>query len=178
MVLNIVKARSYFLRRDYLALGCLTAANAGVMLLLVILGEFPKRYQCDKQSVGKEAARGFWGRTLFVWLNATLLFGFRNKLSVDDLPSLGSGFSSARLAAAFEPVWVKRMFLEPILPTYRLTLISRLGFLSTVDGGNFLVINLVVYLCRASSPTLHCVLVFTALSHQEYPRVCSRGYRI
>ncbi|KAM4067250.1 ABC transporter [Hirsutella rhossiliensis] len=61
----------------------------------------------DASSLGRESTSGFWGRSLFLWLNSTLLIGFRSIISVGDLQDLGPALSSTRLFAKFEPFWAK-----------------------------------------------------------------------
>lgn len=107
LIIDITKTRSYFLRSatGLYPLACITAAIAALEAILLVLGELPKRYNAKGDNLGPEATRGFWGRTFFIWVNSTLFLGFRNILSPKDLPDLDPSFSSARLAAQFEPIW-------------------------------------------------------------------------
>jgi hypothetical protein len=108
MFLDIARARSFFLRSNShtVASGYVTIST--LKFAVLVLTEIPKRYKsATKKDLGKEAVSGFWNRTLFLWLNSTLFFGFRNRLSVDDIPNLGPGFSSEKLAEAFEPNWIR-----------------------------------------------------------------------
>jgi hypothetical protein len=110
LLLDVARARSYFLRSaiGLYALGCITAAVAVTKFVLLALGEFPKRYRSTGDAPGPELTTGFWGRTFFVWVNSTLFLGFRNVLSLADLPALEAESASAKLAAIFEPIWKKR----------------------------------------------------------------------
>ena len=127
LLLDAGRARSYFLRSDIglYTLGCLTVAIAVTKFALLALGEFPKRYRSKGETPGPESTTGFWGRTFFVWVNSSLILGFRNILSVADLPNLEVEFASAKLAAIFEPIWKKgtptRKFASDKFPVHWLT---------------------------------------------------------
>ena len=110
LLLDAARARSYFLRREIglYSVACLTVAIAVTKLLLVALGEIPKRYESKNDELAPESTSGFWARTFFIWVNSTLLLGFRNILTIADLPNLDADFASTRLAAVFQSVWVKR----------------------------------------------------------------------
>lgn len=110
ILLDAAKARSFFLRRDLglYSIACLTSAVTATKILLLFMEEVPKRYRVAKGQRGPETTCGFWSRTLLVWINPTIFLGFKNILSVDDLPNLDQRFSSARLAAIFEPIWNTR----------------------------------------------------------------------
>ena len=116
-LLDAARARSYFLRKDtgLYTVACLTTAVAGTKLVLLIAEELPKRYQIPQEKVGPDTKRGFWARTFLVWMNSTFFIGFRNILSVENLPNLGEKFSSAKLAAAFEPRWMKRELITCLI---------------------------------------------------------------
>lgn len=108
LILNIAKARSYFLRSGLDGLGRLTAVIAGLEFILLLLQEISKRrlVRVDfTAALGRETLSGFWNRRLFLWINSTLLLGFRSILTVDDLPGLGPEFDSATLHARFLKQW-------------------------------------------------------------------------
>lgn len=77
--------------------------------LLLLCEEVSKRRFISRESlrlaVGREAASGFWTRSLFLWLNSTLFIGFRHALKVEDLPSLAPEFHSKTAYEAFRPQW-------------------------------------------------------------------------
>jgi hypothetical protein len=105
---DVVRSRSYFLRPGYYVFGFLSVATGALKLLLLILEEIPKtsRFVPGPQlAVGSEARSGFWNRTLFIWLNRTLLRGFRKVLTVDDLENLGLEFTSEYLLSIFLEKW-------------------------------------------------------------------------
>lgn len=111
ILLDAAQSRSFLLRSDEMhSIGIITAVMAGVKFTLILLGEIPKRLNPDIEKHGKlnfEATGGFWNRTLMVWLNSTLFFGFRNRLTMGHLERLGPEFSSRRLMDQFDPVWAK-----------------------------------------------------------------------
>lgn len=111
ILLDIVKVRSYLLRSGLQVVGGITVAIATIKFVVLVLEEIPKRkYIKDtalRTSMSKEGASGFWNRSLFLWLNSTLLLGFRRVLQVDHLGHLGVDFASENLSAKFEPNWRK-----------------------------------------------------------------------
>jgi hypothetical protein len=53
---------------------------------------------------GKESGSGYWNRSLFLWLNWTFFFGFRNIQIIGDLDSLGPELDAKKLSADFRRV--------------------------------------------------------------------------
>ncbi|KND87536.1 hypothetical protein TOPH_07819 [Tolypocladium ophioglossoides CBS 100239] len=110
LLFDVVKARSYFGRSGLNALGALTVVVAVLKLILVLLEEASKRSLIRLTrfcpTLGPETTNtGFWTRSLFLWLNTTLLIGFRNVIRAEQLQDIGPEFSSERLFARFEPKW-------------------------------------------------------------------------
>lgn len=111
-IVDIIKARTC-LSRPHLPgvdrIGILCAVGAAAKLILAVLEEVPKSSPMGGQelrnSVGSESLSGFWNRSLFIWLNSTLSFGFRNVLNVCDLENLGPDLSAAKLHAQFRAAW-------------------------------------------------------------------------
>lgn len=113
LLFDIARARSFSLRggEGSVAVTAAYGSLSALKLAIIALTEVPKHYQSTtRQALGKEATSGFWNRTLFIWINSTLFFGFRNRFSVDDLPNLGPDFDSDALASAFEPNWLRCEF--------------------------------------------------------------------
>lgn len=116
-VFEIARSRSFFLRGNLAAVGTLTALGAAIRLVMVILEEVPKPLikSSAAQTDGdlcKEATSGFWNRTMLLWLNPTLLHGFRQNLEMEHLANLGPDFSSEALSDRFEVVWAKSTCLD------------------------------------------------------------------
>lgn len=115
IVFEIAKTRSYFLRAMQV-LAALSTSSLALKLALLIAQEVPKRRDIIEKtlrnSIGKETVTGFWNRAFFIWLNPTLMFGFRNILFVDGLSDLGPGFSSKHLSERLNRNWKKGMPLS------------------------------------------------------------------
>lgn len=111
MLFDIAMARSYFLRDTLGAIAGLQVCVVILKLLLVILEEVPKRslYRSEhlRFTASAETVSGFWSRSLFVWLNPLLVFGWRNAFTLDNLPSIGDEFASERLFDEFLPHWTE-----------------------------------------------------------------------
>lgn len=117
MLLDVVKSRSYFMREglyEHAAhLGGLAAAAGASKLIIIIAQEVPRNNllvdEAMRGTVGKEATRGFWSRSLFAWLNATFAAGFRRTLTLEDLEPLSPELSSQLLLGRFTAAWEKGM---------------------------------------------------------------------
>lgn len=111
LILDAVQSRSMLLRTiDLHPAGFATAAIAGVKLVLLVMQEIPKRVAPEygpDEPITKDEVGGFWTRTLMLWINGTMFFGFRNTLTMDDLANLGPNFSARRLMNKFDPIWAK-----------------------------------------------------------------------
>lgn len=107
--IDIVKARSYFLRGELDALGGLAAATASLRLFLLILEERSKKNLLVDQNLreisGSEATSGFFSRSFFFFLNPIFLTGFSGQLQNADLEKLGLDFSSQVLHERLQNQW-------------------------------------------------------------------------
>lgn len=113
-----MKSRAYFLRPGYNVFASLSVATGVLKLILLILEEIPKASRFvpgPHLTSGSEARSGYWNRTLYVWLNQTLLRGFRKILTVDELGNLGAEFASEYLVSVFLKKWNtgKPLFCNP-----------------------------------------------------------------
>ncbi|OAA78555.1 ABC transporter, transmembrane domain, type 1 [Akanthomyces lecanii RCEF 1005] len=110
LVIDITKSRAYFRDSDIYAVGYLSATSAAVRLVLLVLNEMPRGAALIddrlRKPASKESSSGFWGRALFLWLNSTLLLGFRTQIRLDDLDELGPEFSSEMLSRKFKDHWL------------------------------------------------------------------------
>jgi hypothetical protein len=176
MLLDAASARSYFLRKTtgLYTIACLTAAVAATKLLLLVAEEVPKRYRIPQEKVGPDTKSGFWARTFLVWMNSTIFIGFRNTLSVEDLPNLGEKFSSAKLAAAFEPRWMKRAFLSPFLVMDAVLTIHREQIIVETHQDHFCVSTMVFSCRRAASSPSYRVQIRRPVSHEAHPSASKR----
>lgn len=109
MLFDMAEARSCFIRPGLGSIGALKVATAVLKLLLLLVTEMSKRpllrSALFQPSMGPEVTSGFWTRSLFLWLNRTLLTGFKRVMSVDDLGDLGPEFDSDRLLVQFRLRW-------------------------------------------------------------------------
>lgn len=121
-VFEIARSRSFFLRGNLAAVGALTAVGTAVRILMVVLEELPKpliapsparSVASPDEYLCKEATSGFWNRTMLLWINPTLLHGFRQNLEMEHLAGLGPDFSSEMLSIKFEVVWAKSTYFIP-----------------------------------------------------------------
>ncbi|KAJ6788053.1 hypothetical protein PWT90_09274 [Aphanocladium album] len=111
-LLDIAKCRSYFRRTGLEALGGLAAAAAIIRLTIIILEELPRTALIVddeiRQLTGREAAAGFWTRSLFLWLNPLIWKGYRGTIAIEDISEIGAEFSSRTLFEQFHPRWLTR----------------------------------------------------------------------
>lgn len=108
ILIDATKSRSYYMRPGLENISALASIAGSIRLGLLILEELPKdiiQPDSDADEIGREALGGFWSRTCFLWLNSTLLLGFRRMLTIDDLGSIGPEFSSRRLYMRFAGPW-------------------------------------------------------------------------
>ncbi|TQV93041.1 Vacuolar metal resistance and drug detoxification protein [Cordyceps javanica] len=119
MLFDITMARSYFLRDNLDAIAALQVCVAVLKLILISLEEVPKRSlfvsREHQTRVSVESTSGFWNRSLFIWLNPLLIFGWSNTFTLDNLPDIGDEFASERLFDRFSPHWGKVTFIGSIL---------------------------------------------------------------
>lgn len=116
MLFSIARSRSYFLRHGLEAIGGLSAATTVLKLSIVALEEVSKRslaHDKELQDAGKETFGGFWNRAFLIWINSTLIRGYRTIISMSDLQSLPIELTSERLYHEFESVWSKSMSILP-----------------------------------------------------------------
>lgn len=104
-----VKARSFFLRSGFTALGGIAAATAGMRLLLAAIQEISKKSllidDSLRQNSGLETTSGFFGRVLFLFLRPVFATGFRAELLMRHLSQLDPELSSEVLYQKLEPYW-------------------------------------------------------------------------
>ncbi len=109
MLFDIAITRTYFSRHGLATLGKVHATITAIKLALVILEEVSKRSLIRveelRSSLGHEAVAGFWNRSIFFWVNSTLLIGFRSKITQSSLGNIGPQFGSERLQADFRRLW-------------------------------------------------------------------------
>lgn len=109
LLLDIAKTYSCFNRTGLGPACAMYILSSVARFLLLVCQEISKRrliYDEELRStVNGESAIGFWNRSLFLWVNSTLLLGFKQILRVEDLPSLAPEFRAKTLFEAFKPQW-------------------------------------------------------------------------
>lgn len=115
LLFGATRSRSYFLRPDLHAIGGLEAAEAGICTMLLALEEIPKdsliKDEDLRKKAGGETTSGFLSRSILLWLSRMFVFGFRNKLSIDDLVGLGPTLATRYLSERFRAHWAYSKFL-------------------------------------------------------------------
>lgn len=117
-LLDGAKVRSYFLRSDMGSVGGITAAVLVAKVMLVVIQEIPKRVDSKLRGTDKlngDVTLGFWNRLLLFWINSTLFYGFRHRLTMAELGGLGPRFACQNLSENFEKYWNKGKRLNSIV---------------------------------------------------------------
>lgn len=108
LAFDIAIIRSYSMRKIISEVS-LRAVVIAIRAILIILAEIPKRSlfisEETKETTGREAVTGFWGRALFIWLNATFVLGSKTQLEVKDLDNLDDELKSDRVRRDFQRHW-------------------------------------------------------------------------
>lgn len=109
MLFDIVTTMTYFNRTSLDTIARLHIPMPVIKLALICLEEFSKRSlirsEALRSTLGQESMAGFWNRSLLVWVNSFLLFGFRQDITQKSLPNLGPQFESESLYRDFQPHW-------------------------------------------------------------------------
>ncbi|KAJ2978353.1 hypothetical protein NQ176_g3864 [Zarea fungicola] len=191
ILFDIAKTRSYFLRGDLGSLAGVSVAVTILEFLLLLFQEIPKRRIVTNSrnampQLSGEVVSGFWGRALFIWVNATLRLGFRSILRIEDLKDLGPEFSSEHLHSSFEPHWQKcgttsnhslaGALLRTLYPEFLSVVIPRLFFLGFTFAQPWLIMAIIdtVINGTASSDVSGGLIGATALVYVGI--AISRGY--
>ncbi|KAM3542649.1 hypothetical protein ARSEF1564_004481 [Beauveria bassiana] len=109
LVVDSAKSRTYLRQPDTRAVGYVAVISAAARLLLLVVNVLPGTAALVdgdlRKPTRRESSSGFWGRALFLWLNSTLLLGFRTQLTVDDIDELPAELSSKMLSHHFKMHW-------------------------------------------------------------------------
>ncbi|KAJ4147018.1 hypothetical protein LMH87_001571 [Akanthomyces muscarius] len=207
MIFDVAMARSYFFREFLGAIGPLQVCIVLLKFLLIVFEEVPKRslYQSShlQSTVSQETPSGFWNRSLFIWLNPLLVYGWFNNFTQDNLPGIGDEFASEKLFDHFQPHWYKVSklskycliiaLLSSLRWQFSQVMIPRLSFVGFMIGQPFLLQRTVeavsgghVDINTASGLIGACALIYVGIAisralfeHWEYRLVtCIRGVLI
>lgn len=107
IVFDAVRARSLWLS-SYTVLAALYIASIAVKLLWFFLETRPKlAYFVNKtMQYGDEETKGFYNRAFFWWVNPLLFLGFKQSISLEELPYLDRALSANELHRKFSAQWI------------------------------------------------------------------------
>lgn len=112
---DITMTRSYFRRSGLDTIAALQVSVVALKFALVILEEVSKRALLRaehlRSSLSSETVAGFWNRTVFGWFTSIMIFGFRNELTIDNLPNIEEEFDTKVLYRRFQPQWNQGMMI-------------------------------------------------------------------
>lgn len=108
---NGVKARSLAIRPGLETIFAASVASAALALLVVISQEWSKRSllldRRRQHTMSMESLAGFWSRSIFWWVNFTLMKGFVSIFYTDDLPNMEDDLAAKNLYKRFNEKWRK-----------------------------------------------------------------------
>lgn len=111
MIFDIGTTWTYFHRNGLEPIARLHIPLPALKLVLIGLEEFSKRKlirsEALRSSLGQEALAGFWNRSLLLWVNPLLAFGFRREITMDMLPGVGPHLGAELLYQNFRRHWDK-----------------------------------------------------------------------
>lgn len=109
---EIVTTLTYHHRDGLETIARLQIAVPVLKLVVLLLEEVSKRsliYKDElRSSLGSEGVAGFWNKSLLMWINPLLIFGFRHKITRSYLPPLAPELASDVLYREFSLCWDKR----------------------------------------------------------------------
>jgi ATP-binding cassette subfamily C (CFTR/MRP) protein 1 len=106
IVFDAIRARSLWLA-SYTVLATLYTASIAVKLVWFYLETKSKLVYFINKNVqyGDEEIRGFYNRAFFWWVNPLLLLGFKQSVSLEELPYLDRALSANELHRKFSAHW-------------------------------------------------------------------------
>lgn len=120
-ILDVFKTYSVF-HRGLVTEGIFLSLVLVTKAVLILLEEVPKRglfISKDLQDkTGKEAISGFWTRTLYLWLNATFVRGYRAILSTEDLDKLDPDLKAKAVYERFQQRWDRGTVISRMLECF------------------------------------------------------------
>ncbi|KAI3009272.1 hypothetical protein CBS147346_2163 [Aspergillus niger] len=155
IVFDAVRARSLWLA-SYTVLATLYTASIAVKLVWFYLETKSKLVYINKNvQYGDEEIRGFYNRAFFWWVNPLLLLGFKQSVSLEELPYLDRALSANELHRKISAHWASmpktyenalaycavRAFRAPVFYSF-LSRLMRIGLDYTQP---FLITRLTIY---------------------------------
>lgn len=108
LLFESARTRSFWIRPSFVPVGQLSLAIVCLQFVFLVLQEVPKPLNggasLDNKWFG-EAKGGFFNRLFLFWLNRLMLLGYRTKLTLASLGTLGPEFSAKALATRLETNW-------------------------------------------------------------------------
>ncbi|KAH8715994.1 ABC transporter atnG [Beauveria bassiana] len=109
MIFDVGTTWTYFHRNGLESIARLHVPLPALKLVLICLEEVSKRNlirsKALRSSLGQEALAGFWNRSLLLWVNPLLLFGFRREITMNVLPGVGPHLEAELLYQHFQRRW-------------------------------------------------------------------------
>ncbi|KAM3549612.1 hypothetical protein ARSEF4850_008758, partial [Beauveria asiatica] len=109
LIFDIGTTWTYFHRTGLQSIARLHVPLPALKLVLICLEEVSKRNlirsKALRSSLGQEALAGFWNRSLLLWVNPLLLFGFRREITMNVLPGIGPHLEAELLYQHFQRRW-------------------------------------------------------------------------
>lgn len=107
IVFDIARARTRWLGRDDVVAGALTASLT-MKCVILSLEAIEKRSLLGLHTTfSAESTSGFISRSMFSWLNPLLKTGYKQILSLDDLPAIHEKLDSEKLGNKLQLQWDK-----------------------------------------------------------------------
>lgn len=110
VLLDAARARGFWIRSAFAPVGQLSLVIVLLEIAFIVLQEIPKTLKdsvAGNKHFFREAKAGFWNRLLVLWVNAFLVLGYRTRLTLQHLGTLGPDFSTETLMDRFEVIWDK-----------------------------------------------------------------------
>lgn len=116
LLIDLATVYTYFHRPELEMLMRLTCSLPPLKLALLVLEEMPKwpliiqdtTREEIRSALSREVTAGFWNRSLFMWVNPLLFFGFYHDISNEQLPDTTTQFNSEQAYAPFKLNWHKQ----------------------------------------------------------------------
>lgn len=109
IILGVARVRTLWLIDSGAAEPAIATASLSLTVIVLLLESVEKKSSLrpGEKTGAPEEYSGFWNRSVFVWLAATLRVGYSKVISVQDLPPLDTKLESRLLRAQLVATWSK-----------------------------------------------------------------------
>lgn len=117
LLFDVARTRTYFLREGFHSIGGLSIALMVLKAAVLLLEEVSKRglvRDAADRFVNNETFSGFWNRALFLWLNSSLVLGFRTVLDSNDLQDIPPEFRTEHASNKFMQAWNRSIYAQSL----------------------------------------------------------------